>query len=60
MIEELHKQGSSDIIVVAGGVIPPKDYEELYHAGVKAIFGPGTNVLDAAREVLHKIDQTLS
>jgi methylmalonyl-CoA mutase len=60
LIEELHKQGSSDIIVVAGGVIPPKDYEELYHAGVKAIFGPGTNVLDAAREVLHKIEQALS
>jgi methylmalonyl-CoA mutase len=37
---------------VCGGVIPPQDYESLYDSGVAAIFGPGTNIPDAARKVL--------
>ena len=52
LIDELKKQGAGDVIVVCGGVIPPKDYEELRAAGVSAIFGPGTNIPAAAHEVL--------
>jgi methylmalonyl-CoA mutase len=57
VIEELKKEGADDIIVVCGGVIPPQDYEELLAGGVSAIFGPGTNILLAAREVLGIIQQ---
>lgn len=57
LINSLKQQGAEDIIVIAGGVIPPKDYEELYAAGVKAIFGPGTNVTEAALNVVRLIDQ---
>ncbi len=41
--------------MVVGGVIPPQDYEELKQAGVGAVFGPGTNIPDAADEVLELI-----
>jgi methylmalonyl-CoA mutase len=57
VIGHLKKAGASDIIVICGGVIPPQDYDELLAAGVAAIYGPGTNVLLAAREVLEKIRQ---
>jgi methylmalonyl-CoA mutase len=52
MIESLKDMGRADIKVVAGGVIPPQDYAPLRAAGVQAIFGPGTNLADAADEVL--------
>jgi len=52
MIEALKDLGRADIKVVAGGVIPPQDYALLRAAGVQAIFGPGTNLADAADEVL--------
>jgi len=52
LIAELKKAGGNDILVVCGGVIPASDYEFLRSAGVSAIFGPGTNIPDAAREVL--------
>jgi methylmalonyl-CoA mutase len=52
MIEALKDMGRADIRVVAGGVIPPQDYALLRAAGVQAIFGPGTNLADAADEVL--------
>ncbi len=52
LIEELKKNGRDDIIVVAGGVIPPQDYKFLYDAGVAAIFGPGTSVTSAARQIM--------
>jgi methylmalonyl-CoA mutase len=52
MIEALKEMGRADIKVVAGGVIPPQDYAALRAAGVQAIFGPGTNLADAADEVL--------
>jgi methylmalonyl-CoA mutase len=52
LIEALKQQGADDILVVAGGVIPPQDYDELRDAGVAAVFGPGTNIPVAAREVL--------
>jgi methylmalonyl-CoA mutase len=52
LIEELKNQGADDIVVVCGGVIPPKDYAELQAAGVAAVYGPGTNIPEAAGEVL--------
>jgi methylmalonyl-CoA mutase len=52
MIDALKELGRADIKVVAGGVIPPQDYAALRAAGVQAIFGPGTNLADAADEVL--------
>ena len=55
MIESLKSQGAGEILVVCGGVIPPKDYDELTAQGVAAIFGPGTNIPDAAATVLDLI-----
>ncbi|HOB84840.1 MAG TPA: methylmalonyl-CoA mutase [Bacteroidales bacterium] len=52
VISELKKLGREDILVVAGGVIPPQDYQFLYDAGVVAIFGPGTSVARAAKQIL--------
>jgi methylmalonyl-CoA mutase len=52
LIDALKEAGRADIKVVAGGVIPPQDYVMLRAAGVQAIFGPGTNLADAADEVL--------
>ncbi|MCL2830191.1 MAG: methylmalonyl-CoA mutase [Betaproteobacteria bacterium] len=55
LVQSLHAQGADDIIVFAGGVIPAQDYETLYKAGAKAIFGPGTRIEDSARRVLEEI-----
>jgi methylmalonyl-CoA mutase len=52
LVEELKAKGAGHIIVVCGGVIPRKDYQFLLDHGVSAVFGPGTNVVDAARAVL--------
>jgi methylmalonyl-CoA mutase len=52
LIAALKDMGRADIKVIAGGVIPPQDYAALRAAGVQAIFGPGTNLADAADEVL--------
>ena len=52
LIAELRAKDAGDILVVCGGVIPPQDYDMLREAGVAAIFGPGTNIPTAAREVL--------
>jgi methylmalonyl-CoA mutase len=52
LIAELKAQGAGDILVVVGGVIPAQDYDFLTTAGVAAIFGPGTNIPDAASQVL--------
>ena len=57
VIDGLKDAGASDIIVVCGGVIPPQDYDTLFEAGVAAIYGPGTNIVNAAREVLAKIKE---
>ncbi|MEM1188064.1 MAG: methylmalonyl-CoA mutase [Pseudomonadota bacterium] len=57
LIGELAKLGANDIIVIAGGVIPEQDYPALFDAGVRCIFGPGTPIPDAAREVLDAVDQ---
>jgi methylmalonyl-CoA mutase len=56
LIEELKKAGGEDIIVVAGGVIPPADYQFLYDAGVKGIFGPGTPIPESATKTLDLIE----
>jgi methylmalonyl-CoA mutase len=57
LIAELKKLGADDIIVVAGGVIPAQDYDFLWDAGVKGIFGPGTKIPKAARSVLEEINK---
>ena len=57
LIEELKSAGAGDIMVVCGGVIPPQDYDDLYAAGVVAVYGPGTNIPEAAKEVLALINE---
>ncbi|MBT2129895.1 methylmalonyl-CoA mutase [Aliiroseovarius lamellibrachiae] len=52
LVQALKEQGAEEIIVICGGVIPQQDYQYLYDNGVKAIFGPGTNIPEAAEEVL--------
>ena len=55
IINELKKQGADDIIVFVGGVIPRQDYDFLYDAGVKGIYGPGTPIPASAKDVLEQI-----
>jgi methylmalonyl-CoA mutase len=55
LVEELKKIGRSDIMVVAGGVIPPQDYDFLHRAGASFIFGPGTVITEAAKNILNKL-----
>jgi methylmalonyl-CoA mutase len=55
LMEALKREGAEEILVVAGGVIPPQDYAALEAAGVAAIFGPGTNIPAAARRVLELV-----
>ncbi len=57
LIEALKREGAGDILVVVGGVIPPKDYDFLKQAGVGAIYGPGTNIPKAAAEILSLIQK---
>jgi methylmalonyl-CoA mutase len=60
IIAELKKQGADDIIVFVGGVIPRQDYDFLYQAGVKGIYGPGTPIPVSARDVLEQINKALA
>ncbi|EBA09906.1 methylmalonyl-CoA mutase [Sagittula stellata] len=55
LVKALQAEGAGDIIVICGGVIPHQDYEFLKNAGVKAIFGPGTNIPEAAQDILRLI-----
>ncbi|WP_409562431.1 methylmalonyl-CoA mutase [Hyphomicrobium sp. B1] len=55
----LDKEGRGDIMIVVGGVIPPSDYEALYAAGAKAVFGPGTNIPEAAADLVEKLNAQL-
>lgn len=55
LMTELRKSGGSHIKVICGGVIPPQDYADLYSAGVVGIYGPGTRITQAARDVLKSI-----
>ena len=59
IIAELKKQGAEDIIVFVGGVIPRQDYDFLYEAGVKGIYGPGTPIPASAKDVLEQIKKAL-
>ena len=59
LIRELKDAGRADIKVIAGGVIPAQDYEFLREAGVQAIFGPGTNLVKAAEEVLRLLGHNM-
>ena len=59
IIAELRKQGADDIIVFVGGVIPRPDYDMLYEAGVKGIYGPGTPIVASAKDVLEQIRAAL-
>ncbi len=52
LLEALDGYGRSDILVIVGGVIPQKDYDALFEEGVAAVFGPGTNIPEAARQIL--------
>jgi len=56
LINELKKYDLHNILVVAGGVIPRQDYDELYEAGVAFVFGPGTKIPDAAAQILQKLE----
>jgi len=55
LVKALKEAGAEDILVICGGVIPQQDYQFLYDAGVKAIFGPGTNIPAAAQDILKLI-----
>ncbi len=55
MIARLKAVGMEDAVIVVGGVIPQQDYQALYDAGVHAIYGPGTNIPEAASQVLKLI-----
>ncbi len=55
----LEKEGRGDIMIVVGGVIPPADYDELFASGAKAVFGPGTNIPEAAADLIHKLNALL-
>ena len=57
LIRELAAEGRPDILVIAGGVIPPQDYQQLYDAGVAGIYGPGTVIAKAALEILGKLGE---
>ena len=60
VIEALKAQGASDIVVFVGGVIPRGDYDFLYDAGVKGIYGPGTPIPASAKDVLEQIRRSLA
>jgi methylmalonyl-CoA mutase len=55
LLEALHAVGADDVIVVVGGIIPPKDAQRLLEEGASRVFGPGTPVPEAVREVLSAI-----
>ena len=57
---ELDKLGREDIMIVAGGVIPPQDFDKLYQAGAEAIFPPGTVIAEAASDLLEKLKAATS
>ncbi len=57
--EALESHGRGDIMIVVGGVVPPQDYDEVFAAGAKAIFGPGTVIAEAAVDLLEKLGGSL-
>ncbi|MFA7601774.1 MAG: methylmalonyl-CoA mutase [Novosphingobium sp.] len=59
LIRKLREQGRNDVKVIAGGVIPPQDYEFLRNAGVQGIYGPGSNVVECAADVLRLLGHNM-
>ena len=59
LIRLLHEAGRTDIRVIAGGVIPPQDFDALYAAGASAIFPPGTVIADAAEKLIAELNERL-
>ncbi len=57
--QALEKEGRGDIMIVVGGVIPPADYPALHEAGAEAVFGPGTNIPEAAADLINKLNVKL-
>ena len=57
LVEALKKEGGEEILVVVGGIIPPKDYDYLYEQGARVIFGPGTPIIDTANKVLNELEK---
>jgi methylmalonyl-CoA mutase len=60
IIQALKEQGADDIIVFVGGVVPAQDYDFLYQAGVKGIYGPGTPIPVSAKDVLEQIKRAVT
>ena len=60
IIQALREQGGGDIVVFVGGVVPQQDYDFLYQAGVKGIYGPGTPIPASAKDVLEQIKKSLA
>jgi methylmalonyl-CoA mutase len=58
LIAELKRQGASNVMVFVGGVIPPQDYDFLYKQGVAGIYGPGSNIVDAAADLLGRLSKS--
>ena len=57
LLEALQAEGADDILVVVGGVVPPQDYDTLLNQGVAAVYGPGTHIPQAAREMLSMLQR---
>ena len=55
MVADLKRLGREDILVVCGGVIPPQDHQLLFDSGVTAVYGPGTNIPEAASQLVDLI-----
>lgn len=59
LVDALRAAGAEDVAVVCGGVIPPGDHAKLHEAGVAEVFGPGTNIPEAAAHVLALLEEQL-
>ena len=57
LLEELKKLDSQDIMIIVGGVIPPRDYDFLHAQGIQLVFGPGTPIVESAAKVLSALEQ---
>ncbi|MCG6893132.1 MAG: methylmalonyl-CoA mutase [Desulfobacteraceae bacterium] len=57
LIAALEKEGAEDVLLVVGGIIPPKDYAFLYDKGADLVFGPGTPVIDSANRVMNMLEE---
>ena len=57
LVKELERLGAGEVVVTVGGIVPPRDWPLLERAGVKAVFGPGTKVPEAARRVLELVER---